>query len=145
MINPFREVNWSPSRQDKRRFAVSLVVGFPCLAVIFLLLGRWIGGAWPLEKAAWIGGVGLTLGVVLWLVPAIAKPFYVVWYGFACSIGLVVSNTLLIGFYYTIMTGVGGVMRLLGRKPLKPLNKQAASYWDEAEQITDVSRYYRQF
>ena len=145
MINPFRDVNWSPNTADKRKFALSLVIGFPCLAVAILLLGRLISGGWPVEKALWIGGVGCALGAVLWLLPMIARPFYLVWYALACTVGLIVSNTLLTGFYYIVMTGTGLVMRALGRKPLKPLNKQTPTYWDDAEQVSDVRRYYRQF
>jgi hypothetical protein len=41
------------------------------------------------------------LGVVLYLMPQIARPFYVAWYFLACCIGIVTSNALLIGFLST--------------------------------------------
>ena len=38
MVNPFKEVNWNPGPQERRKFALSLVIGFPCIAVVLLVL-----------------------------------------------------------------------------------------------------------
>ena len=35
MINPFSEVNWNPDRPARKKFAVSLIIGFPAIAVVF--------------------------------------------------------------------------------------------------------------
>ena len=40
MLNPFKEVNWTPDLGEKRKFGRSLVLGFPCMALMFLLMGR---------------------------------------------------------------------------------------------------------
>ncbi len=37
MLNPFKEVNWHPDLATRRTFARSLVIGFPCLAVVLVL------------------------------------------------------------------------------------------------------------
>jgi hypothetical protein len=146
MINPFKEVNWNPGSKEKRQFARSLVVGFPVLALVWLLIGRWSSGSWPLQPTLWLGGIGAALGAVLWAMPAIAKPFYLLWYGIACSIGLVVSNVLLITFYLTVVTTFGTLRRAFGRQTLqKEFNKIAATYWRDAERISDPKRYYSQF
>ena len=32
MVNPFKEVNWNPGPRERRKFALSLIIGFPCIA-----------------------------------------------------------------------------------------------------------------
>ncbi len=146
MVNPFKEVNWNPGPRERRKFALSLIIGFPCIAAIFLLVGLLRGKGWNLPLAAVIGGGGLAVGLVLLAVPQIARPVYVVWYFVACCIGLVVGNLALAIVFYVLITGIGLVMRALGRQPVrKGFDKRAATYWQDAEQVDDPKRYYRQF
>jgi hypothetical protein len=146
MVNPFKEVNWQPSLQEKRKFAWSLVIGFPCLAAVWLMLGRGWTGEWPWTLAAALAGGGAALGLLLLAAPILARPVYVVWYALACSIGLIISNLLLTGFYFTVVTGTRLVLRLFGRESLqKGFNQRAATYWEEAGPAAEAERYYRQF
>lgn len=146
MINPFKEVNWNPDIKGRRRFAVSLIIGFPIIASIWLLVGKLTTGSWALEPAFWVGGVGATVGVVLQAIPAIAKPFYLAWYGIACSIGMVISNVLLVSFYLVVVTSFGILRRTFGSQPVrKAFTKECATYWLDAEKVSDPKRYYRQF
>jgi Saxitoxin biosynthesis operon protein SxtJ len=146
MINPFLEVNWRPGPVERRKFAQSLVVGFPSVAVALLFLNRIVTGTWRAEPSLWIGGAGAGLGVLLLLFPPITRPFYVAWYFVACCMGLVISNVLFVSFYLLVLTPIGLLLRDLGRPPLrKAPDKQAATYWQPAEQISDPKRYYRQF
>jgi hypothetical protein len=146
MINPFKDVNWNPDLAARRTFAKSLVIGFPCIALLLLVARRVTTGAWQPETSLWIGGVGAGLGVVFYAVPAIARPFYLAWYFLACCMGLVISNVLLGGFFYLVVTPVGWLKRTFGRNNLrKSFDRQAPTYWKDAEKITDPARYYRQF
>jgi len=146
MMNPFKEVNWKPDVAERRKFARSLVIGFPCIAVVLIVAGWSKTGAWKIQPPLMIGGVGLAIGLVLFALPGIARPFYVVWYGLACAIGLVVGNILLAVVFYILITGVGIAMRLVGRRSIsKRLDKQATTYWKDAKPVTDPQRYYRQF
>ena len=77
MVNPFKEVNWNPGPRERRKFALSLVIGFPCIAVVLLLVGWLRGKGWNLPLAAIVGGGGLAVGLVLLALPQIARPFYV--------------------------------------------------------------------
>jgi len=146
MMNPFKEVNWKPDVAERRKFARSLVIGFPCIAMV-LIVASWLKtGAWKIQPALIIGGTGLAIGLVLLALPGIARPFYVVWYGVACAIGLVVGNILLAVVFYILITGVGIAMRLVGRCSISTrMDKQAATYWKDAKPVTDPQRYYRQF
>ncbi len=146
MINPFKEVNWRPGLAEKRKFAWSLVIGFPCVAIVLFFLRRVMSGYWAIEPSLWLGGVGLCVGMLLLALSVLARPFYMAWYVVASSIGLVVSNLLVAGFYFLILTPTGLLLNLIGRAPFpKRPDKGAASYWREAEQITDAKRYFSQF
>ena len=146
MVNPFKEVNWNPGPQERRKFALSLIIGFPCIAAVLLLVGWLRGKGWNLPLAAIVGGGGLAVGLLLLALPQIARPFYVAWYFVACCIGLVVGNLALAIVFFVLVTGLGLLMRALGRRPVrKTFDKRAATYWQDAEQVDDPNRYYRQF
>lgn len=146
MINPFKDVNWNPDRAARRTFALSLIVGFPVIAIVFLVVGWLAGRGWNLGLPLRIGGYGTAAGLVFLLVPAIARPFYVVWYALACTIGLVVSNVLVTLVFFVIFTGIGLAMRMLGRRPLDiAVDRSSGTYWIDNGPPPDVGRYLRQF
>ncbi len=146
MVNPFKEVNWNPGLRERRKFALSLVIGFPCIALILLLLGVLRGKGWNFPLAAILGGGGLALGLILLALPQVARPFYVAWYFVACCIGTVVGNLALGIVFFVLVTGLGLLMRALGRRSMrKTFDRQATTYWQDAEPVEDANRYYRQF
>ncbi|MBI5800774.1 MAG: hypothetical protein HZA92_08650 [Verrucomicrobia bacterium] len=146
MVNPFKEVNWNPDRAALRTFARSLVIGFPCVAVAFLLAGLLAGKGWNLSFALKLGGGGAAAGALFYVVPAIARPFYIVWYALACCVGIVVGNVLLGLIFYVLVTGIGFLKRLGGRQPIrKTPDRQASTYWVDAPPAPEAKRYYRQF
>jgi hypothetical protein len=145
MMNPFAEVDWNPDVRARRKFAVSLVIGFPVIAILLALvsyLKTRHAGHFPL----WLGGVGFAAGIILWLLPQIAKPFYVVWYFLGCCIGIVVGNVLFALFFFLVFTPLGFLLRLRRNQPVtKGFDKSRKSYWRDAEKPVDLKRYYRQF
>jgi hypothetical protein len=146
MVNPFREVNWNPGPQERRKFALSLIIGFPCVALVLLAIGWLRGRGWNFPLAAMVGGGGLAVGLLLLALPQITRPVYVAWYFVACCIGTVVGNLVLGIVFFVLVTGIGLLMRALGRRPVrKTFDKRAATYWQDAEQVDDPNRYYRQF
>src|SRR5687767_5103218 len=118
MLNPFKDVNWNPSLADRKKFAVSLIIGFPAIALVMSILTRLAAHAWK-PFFLWLGIIGLAVGVVLWVVPQIARPFYMAWYFLGCCIGIIVGNVLMSAFFYLVMTPFGLIMRLAGRDPLR--------------------------
>ncbi len=146
MLNPFQEINWRPDSTERRKFAVSLVIGFPCVATVVLLVQRWPNGAWNFSPALTLATAGVALGAVLWAFPQIARPFYVVWYGLACAIGFVTGNALLAAVYFLLVTPTGWVRRLLGKPSFsKTFDRRATTYWRDAPKPAPAARYYRQF
>ena len=146
MLNPFKEVNWNPDTAARRTFAKSLVIGFPCLAVVLLLAGYFTGKGWNFKSPLLLGGIGAAAGVVFFAVPAIARPFYVVWYALACCIGLIVGNVVLALIFYVLVTGIGLLKRLGGRQAIrKTPDRLAKTYWIDAPPAPEPKRYFSQF
>ena len=148
MINPFAEVQWNPDSAERRKFAKSLIVGFPVLAVVFLSIGWMAKGSWDanLRFSLWLGCSGAAAGSIFWIVPQVARPFYTAWYFLACCIGIVVGNVLLAGFYYLIFSPMAMIRRGMGKRAFrKSFDKAAASYWNDVKPVSDPGRYFRQF
>jgi hypothetical protein len=146
MINPFKEVNWTPTRAEKRKFAVSLLIGFPIIALLIFAVRGSLGYGWNADFPLRLGGFGFAAGLLFYILPQIASPFYVAWYALACVMGIIVGNILLGGFFFVLVTGIGLVLRAVGKCPIsKRPNKSAATYWKDAEIVTDVERNFRQF
>jgi hypothetical protein len=146
MVNPFKEVNWTPDTAEKRTFGKSLVIGFPVLALVLLVVLRVKTGLWDSDFPLKLAGFGAVAGVLFMLIPAVATPFYVGWYSIACCIGLVVSNILLGIVFYGLVGGIGLLMRLVGRDSMRQRpDPNAKTYWRDAKQPSDPKRYFRQF
>jgi len=146
MFNPFSEVNWSPSLAERRRFGLSLMIGFPSLAAALLLATRFWSGSWHATPLLWLGGCGLAAGALFAAMPVLARPFYVLWYFLACCIGTVVGNAILSAFYFFIITPVGIALRLFGRRTVsRSFDRSKQSYWVDVEKVEEVKDYYRQY
>ncbi len=145
MINPFKDTNWKPDAAGLRSFAISLIVGFPILAAVFSVIGLLRHDQianWPL----WMGGIGAAAGVLFYAVPVLARPFYILWYFFACCIGIVMSNVILGAIYYAVFTPIGWLLRLCGHDPMKRrLDPSASTYWRDVEPVRHPSSYFRQY
>jgi hypothetical protein len=145
VVNPFKDTNWSPDRTALRVFARSWIIGFPAIAAVFTALNLITGRSVP-SWALPLGLGGAALGLALFVLPQSARPFYHIWYFAACCIGIVVSNALLVCFYYLVITPFGLIMRLCGRDPMnRAWNPGATTYWKGAEKQVDPERYFRQF
>jgi hypothetical protein len=145
MMNPFAEVDWNPDVRARKKFAVSLMIGFPVIAVVLMVvayLKTRAFGHFPL----WLGGIGFVAGVIFWLLPQIARPFYMVWYFIACCMGLVIGNVLFALFFYLVFTPLGLLLRLRKNQAItKGFDRSKGSYWRDVEKPVDLKRYYRQF
>jgi hypothetical protein len=145
MINPFADVNWNPDRPARKKFAVSLIIGFPVIAAVFLSI-TFLKHHSLNHFFLWLGIIGFAAGILFWLLPQIAKPFYVAWYFIACCMGFVMGNFLFTLFFYLVFTPLGLLLRLRKNPGIvKGFDKRQSSYWRDAEKTVDLSRYYRQF
>jgi hypothetical protein len=145
MINPFKDVNWSPTKGEIRSFGKSLVIGgiiLTCLlSAIMALTGT--TAVTILRNAFAIVAV---VGIPAWIAPGNwAKPIYVVWYAFGSSIGIVVANLTLALFYYAFFSVIALVMRLGGRDALCRKSPPEFSNWHDAPASPERRRYTRQY
>ncbi len=146
MINPFREVNWHPNVAERRQFAISLLVGFPILGVVLFVVRGAVSHHWNYWPSFWMIVVGGGIGGLCWVLPVLALPFYLGWYFVACCIGLVVTNSILAGFYLAVFAPTGFVLRRTHRLQIrKTFDSEAQTYWQDTEQVSDPSRYYKQY
>ena len=147
MINPFKEINWKPARADLRKFAWSLIIGFPCIALVFFF-AKWIKthGMPDPHFFLLLGGIGAAVGFVCLAVPITARPLYYVWYALAAAMGLVMANLIFTIIFFALFTPAALVLRLLGRDALNlKWKRSSASHWQDAPPMRPAAQYFRQF
>jgi len=91
-----------------------------------------------------LGAVFILLGFVL---PSVLKPLQKVWMAFAVVMGFVMTKIIMVIVFYGMVTPIGLLGRLVGKKYLDlKIDRDAASYWIEREPVKmDKSHYERQF
>lgn len=147
MINPFKEINWKPGAEDLRKFAWSLIIGFPCIAVVFFLV-KWAKTHTMPELHGFLllGGIGAAVGLVCLMVPVVARPLYYVWYALAACVGIVMANLLFCVMFYGLFAPIGLIMRLCGRDPLNlKWKKEQSSHWLDAGPEPAAKDYFSQY
>ena len=147
MINPFKEINWKPENTDLRKFAWSLIIGFPCIAIVFFLV-KWIKTHTMPDAHFFLmlGGIGAAVGLVSLIITSVARVLYPVWYFLAACIGIVMANLIFMFLFFGIFTPMGLFMRLIGRDPLNlKWKKSAATHWIDAPPAPPASQYFRQY
>ena len=142
----FREVDWRPSRSEKRKFGLTLALGFPFMGMALFLIVRLTTGDWKPAVPIWIIGLGCPLGLLLASIPAIARPFYMVWFAAICIIDTTITIILFTILFFLVIFPIGVVMRLLGRLGVsKGHNPAANTYWRNVDPPAEPRRYFRQF
>ncbi len=146
MINPFKEINWSPNNTDIKDFGRSLIIGGVILLTgislyrtFFPVTGNGI------KLVQMLFSLIIILGFMAQLLPAISKPVYFVWFFIGACMGTVVSNLLFLVFYYLFFTPISFVVKLNGRDPLKIKAKNCNSNWVDKPETHDAKRYFRQY
>ena len=92
--------------------------------------------AWNLYRGrtvavAVLGGAGLLLLLIGFLLPAAARRFHIFWMKIALFLGYINSRILLTLIYYGMFTPYRLISRLVGRDPLMRRNATQESYWTE--------------
>ena len=145
MLNPFCEVNWKPSITERRLFARSIAIGLPVVAGVLGGVARLHSGLWPVWPP-WLAAISAAIGLLLWLVPQMAGPFYTLWYGLGCCAGFIVSNATAAAIYFLVITPVGLLLRFAGRDPLdRRMERDRTTYWKDATKTDDAERIFRQY
>lgn len=135
------ELNLKPSNRELRWFAG---LWFPAFWGIVGGLVWYHGQPAGVALGMWIAGA--VVGVVGLIWPAIARPIYIGWLCAAYPIGWTVSNLLLLGIYWFVLTPLGLAMRIVRRDPLsRRFERDATTYWVVRRPTDDKERYLRQY
>ncbi len=105
-----------------RSFGV--VMGVVCL--LLSALGFWVGSAyWPI----WTGAAAVFGGLaVLW--PRLLSPLNRVWFWFGLALHKVVNPLVMGVLFFVVITPIGLLMRLAGKRPLAlRFEPDTSSYW----------------
>ena len=133
------EINWRPGPRGLRRFAVTVIIGFALLGLVFQL---WVDN-FTAATALYIAGGALGLPALTGTV--IGLPGYWLWMGIAFVTGNIISRILLGAIYYLLFTPLGLARRLLGNDRLARRRRETDSYWVALDPGDEAERYERQF
>lgn len=127
------------SAPELRKFGLTVGAVLVLLGLLFLLRHR---SSYLLLLNA--GGLLMTLGII-W--PRALKYVYIAWMALAFTLGFVMSNVILVLFFFLVVTPIGLVARLFQKDFLaRKWDKQASSYWILCERETKTAECYeRQF
>jgi len=137
MWNEFKEIK--SGKKQLREFGLTI-------GIILVILGGiavWRGKC--------VGAIFLTLGTVL-IVLGLGAPEFLkipqkLWMGLAVAIGFFMSRLILTILFYTVITPIGIIVKLLGKDVLNErIDKKAASYWiDRPAEAKTEGNYENQY
>ena len=120
---------------------VGITVGIILLIISGFLLWK--------EKESYqiFSGIGITLSLIAIAIPSVLKPVYWMWMVFATILGGVMTRIILSLLFYIILTPIGLISRLFGRKFLElKWNHSQKSYWNmRTREIFNKNNHEKQF
>jgi hypothetical protein len=135
----FQHVQWHPDRNELRRFATSMFVGF---AVIGLIVAWRAGQFGKSTFVCW--GIGMTLTIAAF-VPILGRIAYLCVYVPTSIIGYIVSHIVLALIFFFLFVPLGVLLRLMGKDLLDLRSVPGQTKRRRVREVRDENRYYRQF
>lgn len=131
--------NIKSERSDLRKFGLAMGIIF-ALGGFYLL---WKKNDYFLYSFI----VGIAFIVSGLFLPVLLKPLQKVWMALAVVMGFIMTKVIMLIAFYGMVTPIGLIGRLCGKKFLDlEMDKKASSYWIERKQVpVEKSRYERQF
>lgn len=116
-------------------------VGVVLIAISFIL--------WWLEKNSFVyfSAVGGIFIILSYIAIPLLKPFHKLWIGLSLVLGFVMSRIILTILFYLVVTPIGLLAKIVGKK-FMPLgfDKSAETYWEKREKTAkEKIDYERQF
>ena len=91
-------------------------------------------------------GVGLTFLSLGLIAPKILKPIYKVWMTFAVIIGWIMTRLILSILFYSVITGIAILTRIIGKDFLNLKVNNRESYWNNRDSDHELNQdYEKQF
>ena len=90
--------------------------------------------------------VGLILLSLGYIAPKVLKPIYKVWMTCAVIIGWIMTRLILSLLFYSIITGIAILTRIIGKDFLNLKNNNKGSYWNNRDSEYELNQdYEKQF
>ncbi len=118
-----------------------ITVGIVLILISFILW--WIGKS-SFVYFSLAGGIFIILSYIA--IPLL-RPFHKLWIGLSLVLGFIMSRVILTILFYFVVTPIGILAKLVGKK-FMPLgfDKNAATYWEKREKTVKTKiDYERQF
>lgn len=126
---------------DKAVKKTSVTVGIVLLIITFVL--------WYYGKTSFIyfGAVGGLFIILTYIAAPLLRSFHKLWMSLALILGWFMSRVILIILFYLVITPIGLIAKLLGKRFLElKIDKDAKTYWEKRENIIKQPiDYERQF
>jgi hypothetical protein len=125
--------NIAKTPSQLRRFGLVMTVPFAVLAVLLAWKGR------PLWPA--MAGIAAAFALLGLLVPRALGPVEKAWMRFALALSKVTTFVLLTLAFVLVITPLGLLLRLVGKRPLEvAFDRRATTYWRPVEENGPATR-----
>ena len=136
-----------PTPKEIKSTSLRLLFGLPIVGLIWTVIIRVFGES---QEMNWyvLGGfgfVGLSIGTLSLLLPAIGRITYFAWHLLINLIDQIIIWTTLPLFYYVVFCPYSLLIRLFGKSKLQGRTLPLSSYWKNVEQSKSNRRYIQQF
>jgi hypothetical protein len=149
MVNPFSEIDWKPDRAAVKSFGKTVLLVSVIVAPVAFGIHTFLSHEGAKEFFGFLSklfSVFFGLGLISFLLPPLGSIIYKVWYFLAACAGLIVTNVLLLLFFFGFITPIALFMRFIVRRdPLVLKPPSSTSMWIDHDPAASVSRYYRQY
>ena len=131
--------NIKSKKGDLRNFGIT--IGIILITIAVLLLWK------EIQSYKTFIAVGTLLCLSGFILPIILKPFFIAWMTFAIILGWFMTRLILALVFYGIMTPIGVLSRILGKKFLKlNFDKTNNTYWNNRKiHSLGKTHYEKQF
>ena len=134
-------------KNNRQAFAIKLILGFPLVGVAWTCIIYFLSGPGHLNLniAYWIGGIGISVGVLCLVSKSIFQIVWWLWNKIIFLIDTTITWLTLPLFYFLIFSPFALVLRAIGKADMKHPNKKLKSYWKDTGQPSSAKQYFRQF
>lgn len=125
-------------KKDLKNFG--FIIGIILLSFGLYLLYKGI------DYSIYFVSVGLIFFSLSFIAPKILKPFYKVWMTFAVIIGWIMTRLILSVLFYSVITGIAILTRIIGKDFLSLKINNKDSYWNNRNSDNELNQdYEKQF
>ena len=128
-------------------FALKLILGFPLVGIVWTCIIYFLSDSERLNFniAYWIGGIGISSGVLCLLSKGIFQIVWCLWNKIIFLIDTTIAWLTLPLFYFLVFSPFALLLRAFGKADMKHPNKNLPSYWKKVDQPSSAKQYFRQF